>query len=174
MQSARGLTGYRSKVFYNLPSYPGPGMLRGVKVRGVASPQHLLHMSSLLFRLPQELRDQVYEYALYETPGLLYRSSEEGADKFYRRTMTHPRRTLINWLHRHWPFSRPVERAQGPENNQLKYVCRRLYYETKGMDLRCNWIVFRDCASLSAVQQSILLFRRYSLPDTWKDAGKTD
>ena len=119
--------------------------------------------TSLLFRLPRELRDQIYEYALYEPPGLLYRLSEEGADKFYRRTMTRPRRTLINWLHRHWPFSRSVERAHGPENNQLKYVCRRLYYETKGMDLRCNWIVFRDCPSSSAVQQSILLFRRYSL-----------
>ncbi|KAF2785907.1 hypothetical protein K505DRAFT_261048 [Melanomma pulvis-pyrius CBS 109.77] len=119
--------------------------------------------TSLLFRLPQELRDQIYEYVLHQSPGVLYQSSEEGADNFYRRTMARPRRSFINWLRSHWSRSRLVERARGPENNQLKYVCRRLYYETRGMDLRCNWIVFRDSASLSAVQQSVLLFRRCSL-----------
>jgi hypothetical protein len=119
--------------------------------------------SSLLFRLPRELRDQIYEYALYEPQGIIYLTTEKGSGKFYRRTITRPRKHFINSLLRRSSHLTFVEGPHGVENNQLKYVCRRLYYETRMMDLRCNYIVFRDSPSSNAVQQSVMLFSRCSV-----------
>jgi hypothetical protein len=117
---------------------------------------------SLLFRLPRELRDQIYEYALYEPQGIIYRTNEEGSGKLYRRTITRPRKHFINSLLRPSHLTL-VEGTHGVENNQIKYVCRRLYYETRTMDLRLNYIILKDSAFLNAVKQSVLLFSRCSV-----------
>ncbi|KAF2244808.1 hypothetical protein BU26DRAFT_508788 [Trematosphaeria pertusa] len=72
------------------------------------------------FRLPRELRDQVYDYALYAPDGLFYQ---------YR-----PFDTVF-------PFFASEEDTRDsiqPEINQLKYVCRQLHAETKGLVLKVN------------------------------------
>jgi hypothetical protein len=141
-----------------------------------------------LFRLPPELRNQIYEYVLYAPQGLSCRVLDNGATKFYERTLVRAHRRFVDWLRRRSPNPSPnlaietttirphkvfmdrVRRRPAHftsarlENNQLKYVCRRLCRETRGMDLRCNCIFITDACSLSAVKQSVLLFRRCSLP----------
>jgi hypothetical protein len=58
-------------------------------------------MQSLFFRLPQELRDQIYKYALYDSEGLFYVTCEDGIDRLCtRKTARSRRRVIISWLHR--------------------------------------------------------------------------
>ncbi|KAI4613932.1 hypothetical protein J4E80_006620 [Alternaria sp. BMP 0032] len=75
-----------------------------------------------LLALPRELRDIIYEYALTEDEGLLL---------FERRTLGEP-----------YSSQRIFEgrRLTDPdvESNRLKYVCRQLYDETKGLGLGLN------------------------------------
>ncbi|PVH90897.1 hypothetical protein DM02DRAFT_620805 [Periconia macrospinosa] len=137
-----------------------------------------------LFRLPQELRDQIYREVLYRPQGVSCLTLDCGATKFCRRRLVRPHRRLLDWLLRRPNLNLAVERAPitaytitldrirkhpqhltfaRAENNQLKYVCRRLCYETRGLDLRCNRIFVTDTISSSAIRQSVLLLHRCSL-----------
>ncbi|KAI4684041.1 hypothetical protein J4E81_009204 [Alternaria sp. BMP 2799] len=75
-----------------------------------------------LLALPRELRDIIYEgkYALTEDRGLLM-------------IETHPKSFRGHRLYEHWV-----------ESNRLKYVCRQLYDETKGLGLRLNDLAFQS------------------------------
>lgn len=68
-----------------------------------------------LLALPRELRDMVYAYTL-AVDGLILMKKPTEQPSFVAR--------------RH--------DSQGEEVNQLKYVCRQLYHETKGMELELN------------------------------------
>jgi hypothetical protein len=116
-------------------------------------------ISSPLFQLPQELRDQIYAFALYEEAGLRYRTCRNGFGKLYR----HPRipilsstiaRCLLRYSFRRLSTTR---RRSVRENNQLKYVCKRLYAETKGLDFRYNCIIFEDSLEKDALEQCTFL-----------------
>lgn len=94
------------------------------------------------FRLPLELRDQIYEEVLSEPDGLVYNASLG---------------TGMLML--------PASTAQGrpPEANQLKYVCRQMRNETRGLCLRFNVICFLDNSSdYSAGGQFIEFIRHCS------------
>lgn len=119
-------------------------------------------VSSPLFRLPRELRDQIYQYALYNANGLLYQTCSDGVGRLCRRPRASSIRTaIITWLHR-CSFRQMGRKYKGHaiENNQLKYVCRRLYDETKGLDLHYNLIVFQDAVAMNALEQCTFLLRR--------------
>ncbi|KAI4645615.1 uncharacterized protein J4E79_010793 [Alternaria viburni] len=75
-----------------------------------------------LLALPRELRDIIYEgnYALTEDRGLLM-------------IETHPKSFRGHRLYEHWV-----------ESNRLKYVCRQLYHETKGLGLKHNDVAVRS------------------------------
>ncbi|KAF2023919.1 hypothetical protein EK21DRAFT_118292 [Setomelanomma holmii] len=77
-----------------------------------------------LFSLPRELRDIIYDLALTEDNGLILK----------RRVIapcdSSPPSFVALW---HKPDRK--------EANQLKYVCRQLYHETKGVELRLNKVV---------------------------------
>ncbi|KAI4915123.1 hypothetical protein J4E90_005162 [Alternaria incomplexa] len=75
-----------------------------------------------LLALPRELRDIIYEYALTEDEGLLL---------FERRTLGEPYSSR-----RIFEGRRPTD--PDVESNRLKYVCRQLYDETKGLGLGLN------------------------------------
>jgi hypothetical protein len=47
------------------------------------------------------------------------------------------------------------------ENNQLKYVCKHLYAETKGLDLHHNLMIFDDAFVTNALEQCRLLLRHF-------------
>ncbi|KAL5390089.1 hypothetical protein PMIN06_008634 [Paraphaeosphaeria minitans] len=119
---------------------------------------------SPLLRLPRELRDQVYLTALYDADGLLYEQEKDGTTKLCRRS-THrsSRRRILASLRRvflHRAFSR--SRSHRSEINQLKYVCKQLYKETKGLALSQNRIVLEDSRSVNAMERCIPLFHRWS------------
>lgn len=67
-----------------------------------------------LVRLPRELRDQIYEYALYSPPGLYYYQTDAGVPEF----AAEPSR------------DRPV--------NALKHTSRQLRRETLGLEHKLN------------------------------------
>lgn len=74
-----------------------------------------------LFALPRELRDIVYDYALTEDNGLILKKRDLAPSD-----LSPPSFVAL----RHDYFRK--------EANQLKYVCRQLYHETKGRELRLN------------------------------------
>jgi hypothetical protein len=71
-----------------------------------------------LLRLPGEIRNLIYEYALTNEYGAYYRKEPGVKPKLY-----------------------PARRACY-ELNRLKYVCRQLYIETAGIELKFNTILF--------------------------------
>jgi hypothetical protein len=78
--------------------------------------------SSRLLDLPRELRDMIYEYALTEDQGLLLVERDDTQKSFKGCRPTDP----------------------STESNCLKYVCRQLYYETKGLGLGLNDLTIRS------------------------------
>jgi len=107
-------------------------------------------MAKSLLALPRELRDIIYEYALTEEGGLLLKDTYPKSFRGYRP-------------YEHWV-----------ESNRLKYVCRQLYHETKGLGLKLNDLAFRSyrqakdfvafLATCSAAQQQCI--RKVTLCDT--------
>jgi hypothetical protein len=119
-------------------------------------------MSSPLFQLPQELRDQIYALALYDEAGLRYQTCRNGFGKLYRQPRipmpsSTTARCLLQYSVRRLSTTR---RRSVRENNQLKYVCKRLYTETKGLDFRYNCIIFEDSSEKYALEQCTFLLGR--------------
>lgn len=113
----------------------------------------------LLFRLPQELRDQIYVYALYKEDGLHYQAFSNGSSRLCRDSRSAPSQsTIARWFHRCSLHRK--RKGYARENNQLKYVCKRLYNETKELDMLHNLVIFKDSASKDALEQCTFLLRR--------------
>jgi len=87
-----------------------------------------------LLALPRELRDIIYEYALTEDEGLLL---------FERRTLGEPYSSR-----RIFEGRRPTH--PDVESNRLKYVCRQLYHETKGLGLGLNALAMHSKRQVEA------------------------
>ncbi|KAF2788210.1 hypothetical protein K505DRAFT_342288 [Melanomma pulvis-pyrius CBS 109.77] len=81
---------------------------------------------SQLLSLPAELRNMIFQYALTEKDGVHVKegmSTERRIFGLYAR-----RNTTAGWVYK--------------ELNQLRYVCRQTYSETKGLGLRYNNLHF--------------------------------
>ncbi|KAL5402568.1 hypothetical protein PMIN03_010566 [Paraphaeosphaeria minitans] len=120
---------------------------------------------SSLFRLPRELRDEVYLTVLYDADGLIYKTDRDGIARLCRRSAPRSSHKRI-FASLRKAFSRrafPRSRNHRSEINQLKYVCKQLYKETKGLALPQNRIILEDSRSLNAMEQCIPLFRRWSM-----------
>jgi hypothetical protein len=112
-----------------------------------------------LFRLPRELRDQIYVYTLYSADGLHYQTCSDGIRRLCRTPTTSSIYSSISrWLYHFLAHKKRRDFAY--ENNQLKYACKRLHCETKGLDLRYNLIVFEDLAKEDALEQCMFLLYR--------------
>ncbi|KAH8727418.1 hypothetical protein GQ44DRAFT_770438 [Phaeosphaeriaceae sp. PMI808] len=120
---------------------------------------------SYLFWLPQELRDQIYTYVLYDANGLLYKLGRDGIGRLCVRSLKLPsRKNILGWLRRasHGrTFAR--QRIHQREINQLKYVCRRLYNETKGLGVPRNLVILEDACSWNAIEQCTFLLCRWPM-----------
>jgi hypothetical protein len=113
--------------------------------------------SCFLFQLPQELRDQIYMYALYNEGGIHYQICSDGIARLCRRPKTLSfHSTIVRWLYR--CSLRHGHKKHACENNQLKYVCKQLYSETKELDLLYNFVIFKDTAKKDALEQCTFLF----------------
>ena len=103
------------------------------------------------FRLPGELRNDIYEYILTDPRGLTCRVLSDGSSKFYtpdqRATerQEHKRRQP-QWSQRRKNIRRKPEDIviNKLEANKLQYVCRQLRQETKALELRYNTIYFNS------------------------------
>lgn len=91
--------------------------------------QRVNGISPALLRLPAEIRNKIYEYALHcDNDALQYR---------YWKTKGN---------------QRPIFHAQHKSNkdvqdfNQLKFVCRQLYHETGSLEIQCNALAFKKIA----------------------------
>lgn len=120
---------------------------------------------SLLLRLPRELRDQIYMCALYEADGLIYTENRNGIASLCRRSSKlSARRTFLALLRKGLFHQANVRRKLcRSEVNQLKYVCKQLYRETKGIALPQNHVILKDSSTLNAMDQCIPLLQHWSM-----------
>lgn len=115
------------------------------------------HQCPPLFRLPRELRDEIYELTLHHPDGLVYEVDEGVPHRFYARSgesshSTDASTRLREALRRVFPW------CSVREHNQLRYVCKRLYRETKGITFLQNEILLKQSPVLAIFDQcSILL-----------------
>jgi hypothetical protein len=98
--------------------------------------------SSIFFELPAELRNDIYSYALSHQHPIL-------ATIRNTHTSLAPVRTPELYVRGHSIADQPAETVAQPdetvpevEANQLRYVCKQMWQETKGLSLRYNDIVF--------------------------------
>jgi hypothetical protein len=121
-------------------------------------------MPCFFFRLPRELRDLIYEFALYAEEGLLCKEISDGISRLRRRqAASSSRMTLASCFHRRHLLQilSKKRRYCSQENNQLKYVCKQLYWETRKIQLRINVIIFEDTTRKVAFEQC----ERRRMPD---------
>jgi hypothetical protein len=131
--------------------------------------------------LPRELRDQIYMEVLFHPNGLVYKPGKGGVSSLCSR----PSKSLSPkaWLRR--ALSAKIlarSKKHRPDANQLKYVCRQLYNETKGLVVRRNVVHLQDTSTWSATEQCIYIvrhwpiFRRIAIKPSFKrfvdDVGK--
>jgi hypothetical protein len=157
-----------------LSTIPAPKHATDTHLPSIIQRQKLPHtessamMSSPLFQLPQELRDQIYAFAPYNEAGVQYQTCRNGFRKLYRHpSIPMPSSTIARCLLR-YSFRRlsTTRRRSVSENNQLKYVCKHLYTETKGLDFWYNCIIFEDSSEKDALEQCIFLLGRcYTLQE---------
>jgi hypothetical protein len=93
-------------------------------------------------RLPGELRNLIYAYALSEAAGLEVRYDSQGIPRLYRLGVTNRApdisTILINDI---WEAADGAEFYPG-DANQLQYVSRELRRETRGLGIRFNSLSF--------------------------------
>jgi hypothetical protein len=122
-------------------------------------------MVSSLFQLPPELRDEISKYPLYGASGFPYKTGVDGIGRLFRRTKEPlSSKRACTWLRKcalgRNTIGQRNRKKHHAENNQLKYICRRLYREIKGMELQHNLLVVENGMDMTAVERCINLLRR--------------
>lgn len=118
---------------------------------------------SSMLGLPRELRDQIYMYVLYDSNGLLYERSRDDVHRLCVRSLPLQSGKGVFTRLRQASLGRTLTRKSmyRRELNQLKYVCRQLYKETKGFTMHQNLIFLQDTSSQNAIEQCVCLFRQW-------------
>jgi hypothetical protein len=106
--------------------------------------------SSILFRLPQELRDEIYRYVLHCENGVQFQLQQNRRSKL----CTVYGKEDAGWFRR---LLRKRREVRWMELNQLKYVCKQLYQETDKLDMLYNCVIFEDTESQDALQRCLRL-----------------
>jgi hypothetical protein len=70
------------------------------------------------------------------------------------------RHTVITWLSRYSSIKLLRTYNGHGEKNQLKYVCKRLYIETQGLELHHSLITFEDTVTMNALDSYMFLYHR--------------
>ncbi|KAF2267464.1 hypothetical protein CC78DRAFT_566212 [Lojkania enalia] len=99
-----------------------------------------------LFRLPAELLSIIYEYVLTEEKGLF------SLCKIPLDNSTWPEQYTQLSSSPHWLI----------ESNMLKYVCRQLYHDTRGLGIRFNKVEFSNRWTYPAYMQFLDFFKMCS------------
>jgi hypothetical protein len=116
-----------------------------------------------LFRLPRELRDEIYKYALYHTEGLLYTIGSNGLGVLRNRANNIPRRSgLLGRLHgRLEQMKKARGKHRSRDYNQLKHVCRQLREESTALCPHGNSIITEDSPRMNAFEICLLLIQQF-------------
>ncbi|KAF2877754.1 hypothetical protein BDV95DRAFT_588790 [Massariosphaeria phaeospora] len=121
-----------------------------------------------LLTLPGEIRNRIYEFALHNPEGLTHttqivkiREPQSGKKKALIKPLFHA------FIH---PLSPGADNRPAVEYNQLKYVCRQLYAETAGLELKLNaWVVPGKYDRRVSPEAMLVRFTRSCAPQrlTW-------
>jgi hypothetical protein len=116
-----------------------------------------------LFRLPRELRDEIYKLALYHVGGLLYTIGRNGVGKLSKRTtnFSSGSSALMRFSHRLRRVAKTREERRGRDYNQLKRVCRQLRDESSALSPHGNLVFTEDSPTMNAFEQSLLLLQQF-------------
>ncbi|KAF2844535.1 hypothetical protein T440DRAFT_523431 [Plenodomus tracheiphilus IPT5] len=117
--------------------------------------------SPLLFRLPRELRDEIYRLALYHAGGLLYTVGKNGVGRLCRKARNAPsRKSVLTRLH---DSSRRVAKVHGAgsDYNQLKHVCRRLRDESSELSPHGNVVFTEGSSTMNAFERCLILLQQF-------------
>ena len=128
-----------------------------------AYPEKLKPQPTPLLRLPGELRNRIYEYALTNENGLYYtkkhfnagpRNSKPSKLALHTKELHKPKLVMadpvwdnldiyscseVSWINS--DYYDELKRSYTEDFNQLKYVCRQLYSETAGLELKYNDLI---------------------------------
>jgi hypothetical protein len=124
---------------------------------------HTMDHPPLLFRLPRELRDEIYRHALYHAGGLLYTVGKNGVGRLCRKARNATsRKSILTTL---YDRSRRVAKAQiqrrGREYNQLKHVCRQLRDESSALSPHGNVVFTEGSSTMNAFEQCLVLLQQF-------------
>lgn len=115
--------------------------------------------------LPREIRNEIYRHVLFESEGLAF-TVRGRLGYLTRRELSPPSRNRLQAHVRRFALyiSRRSAQQKSDEHNQLKYVCRRMYEDTRGLEARFNHVVCLDDApGLSVIRQGCILLSRCEL-----------
>lgn len=128
---------------------------------------HTMDQPPLLFRLPRELRDEIYMHALYHAGGLLYTVGKSGIGRLCRKARKASSRKCV--LTRLYDRLRRVAKAQtqrhGREYNQLKYVSRQLRDESSALSPHGNVVFTEGSSTMNAFEQCLILLQQFQGSD---------
>jgi hypothetical protein len=119
--------------------------------------------SPALFRLPRELRDEIYRHALYNAGGLLYTVGKNGVGRLCRkvRSASNRKSVLIRLYDRSSRVAKARTEHHRSDYNQLKHVCRRLRDESCAMSPHGNLVFTEGSSTMNAFQQCLLLLQQF-------------
>jgi hypothetical protein len=124
---------------------------------------HTMDYSPLLFRLPRELRDEIYRHALYHAGGLLYTMGRNGVGRLCKRPRHASSRKSV--FARLCDRSRSIAKARtqriGGSYNQLQYVCRQLRDESAIRSPHGNVVYTEGSATMNAFEHCLVLLRQF-------------
>jgi hypothetical protein len=118
---------------------------------------------SCFLKLPGGLRDQTYNDVPYDTNGVFCKLGKDGENRLRARPSKLPnRKTRFSWLRRA-SFGAILARSRRHRRdvNGVKYVCRQLYNETKGLIVRHNLVYLQDTSTRNATEQCVYPFRHW-------------
>ncbi|KAH8621239.1 metal ion binding protein [Alternaria alternata] len=118
--------------------------------------------SPLLFRLPRELRDEIYRHALYHAGGLLYTVGKNGVGRLCRkaRNASSRKSVLTRLYHRSRRIAKAQTQRHGSDYNQLKHVCRRLRDESSALTPHGNVVFTEGSSTMNAFEQCLILLQQ--------------
>lgn len=116
-----------------------------------------------MFRLPCELRDEIYKYALYHAGGLLYTMGKNGVGRLCRkaRGASNRRSVLAKLYNRSCRAAKTQAKRHGIDYNQLKHVCRQLRDESSALAPHGNVVFTKGSPTMNAFEQCLVLLEQF-------------
>lgn len=113
------------------------------------SPNTLISNGCYFLRLPGELRNLVYAYALSEPAGLEFRYDSQGIARLYHFGAAKPSPEISSTITDEGLEAHGGE-SEMSDANQLQYISRDIRRETRGIGIRYNRLTFDNLVNFMA------------------------